>query len=143
MAEQCGSIGTLIDPDHFLQPGDMPARIDAWCRERSLNAPRTKGEICRVILESLARRYREVLDGLESLIGRKIRTIHIVGGGSRNRLLNRLVAQATGCTVVAGPVEATAAGNVLVQAIGAGEVRDLEHARSIVRESFEIERFHP
>ncbi len=143
MAEQCGSVGTLIDPDDFLQPGDMPARIDAWCRERSLAAPRTKGETCRVILESLARRYREVLDGLESLIGRKIRTIHIVGGGSRNRLLNRLVAQATGCTVVAGPVEATAAGNVLVQAIGAGEVRDLEHARSIVRESFEIERFNP
>jgi rhamnulokinase len=141
MAEQCGSIGTIIDPDDFLQPGDMPARIDAWCRQRSLQAPRTKGETCRVILESLAHRYRQVLDGLEKLIGRKIRNVHIVGGGSRNRLLNRLVAQATGCTVIAGPVEATAAGNVLVQAIGAGEVRDLDEARRIVRWSFEIERF--
>lgn len=141
MAEQSGSIGTIIDPDDFLQPGDMPARIDAWCRQRSVQPPRTKGETCRVILESLAHRYRQVLEGLESLIGRKIRTIHIVGGGSRNRLLNRLVAQATGCNVIAGPVEATAAGNVLVQAIGAGEVRDLDHAREIVRRSFEIERF--
>ncbi|HEV2446444.1 MAG TPA: rhamnulokinase family protein [Candidatus Sulfopaludibacter sp.] len=142
MAEQAEPIGAIIDPDDFLQPGDMPSRIDAWCGARSLPAPRTKGETCRVILESLAHRYREVLLGLESLVGRKIRTIHIVGGGSRNRLLNRLVAQATGCTVIAGPVEATAAGNVLVQAIGAGEIRDLEHARAIVRQSFEIERFH-
>jgi rhamnulokinase len=141
MAEQAPSIGTIIDPDDFLQPGGMPARIEEWCRVRAVRAPQTKGETCRLILESLAHRYLEVLRGLESLIGRKIRTIHIVGGGSRNRLLNRLVAQATGCTVIAGPVEATAAGNVLVQAIGAGEVRDLEHARAIVRQSFEIERF--
>jgi len=96
-----------------------------------------------VILESLAHRYREVLEGLESLIGRTIRTIHIVGGGSRNRLLNQLVANTTGRTVVAGPVEATAAGNVLVQAIGAGEVRDLDQVRAIVRGSFEIEKFAP
>jgi rhamnulokinase len=143
MAEQCASIGTIIDPDDFLQPGRMPARIDEWCRARGAQAPRTKGETCRLILESLAHRYREVLQGLESLIGRKIRTIHIVGGGSRNRLLNRLVAQATGCTVIAGPVEATAAGNVLVQAIGAGEVRDLDQARAIVHQSFEIESFQP
>jgi rhamnulokinase len=92
-----------------------------------------------VILESLAARYRQVLDGLEDLIGRKIRTIHIVGGGSRNALLNRLVAAGTGRRVIAGPVEATAAGNVLVQAIGAGEVKDLAAAREIVRRSFEIE----
>lgn len=143
MAEQAASIGSIIDPDDFLQPGDMPERIEAWCRERSLAVPRTKGETCRVILESLAHRYREVLEGLESLIGRKIRTVHIVGGGSRNRLLNQLVARVTGRTVVAGPVEATAAGNVLVQAIGAGQVRDLERARAIVRQSFEIERFQP
>jgi len=131
----------VIDPDDFLQPGGMPARIEEWCRARAVQPPRTKGETCRLILESLAHRYLEVLRGLESLIGRKIRTIHIVGGGSRNRLLNQLVAQATGCTVIAGPVEATAAGNVLVQAIGAGEVRDLEQARDIVRGAFEIERF--
>ena len=84
-----------------------------------------------------------MLEGLESLLGRPIRTIHIVGGGSRNRLLNQLVADATGRTVIAGPVEATAAGNVLVQAIGAGEVRDLSEVRAIVRQSFEIEKFQP
>jgi rhamnulokinase len=115
----------------------MPARIAARC------GARTKGEICRVILESLARRYREVLDGLESLTGKTIRTIHIVGGGSRNALLNRLVASATGRTVIAGPAEATAAGNVLVQAMGAGEVAGASEAREIVRRSFGIEVFEP
>jgi rhamnulokinase len=141
LAEEAGPAAAIVDPDDFLQPGDMPRRIVEWCQAHSLKAPQTKGEICRVILESLATRYRQVLDGLEELIGRKIRTIHIVGGGSRNALLNRLVAAATGRRVIAGPVEATAAGNVLVQAIGAGEVKDLAAAREIVRRSFEIEVF--
>jgi rhamnulokinase len=143
MAEEAGPAPCTIDPDDFLQPGDMPARIAAWCKAHSLPAPATKGQTCRLILESLAHRYEEVLAGLESLTGRPIRTIHIVGGGSRNGLLNRLVASATGRKVVAGPVEATAAGNVLVQAIGAGEVADLPAARRIVRQSFEIEVLEP
>jgi rhamnulokinase len=137
MAEAAGPAAALIEPDDFVQPGGMPARIAARC------GARTKGEICRVILESLARRYREVLDGLESLTGKTIRTIHIVGGGSRNALLNRLVASATGRTVIAGPAEATAAGNVLVQAMGAGEVAGASEAREIVRRSFGIEVFEP
>lgn len=141
LAEDAGPAKATIDPDDFLHAGDMPRRIAEWCRAHSLPEPKTKGETCRVILESLAARYRQVLDGLEELIGRRIRTIHIVGGGSRNVLLNRLVAKATGRTVIAGPVEATAAGNVLVQAIGAGEVKDLAAAREIVRRSFEIEKF--
>jgi rhamnulokinase len=137
MAEGAPPAATLIDPDAFTQPGNMPARIVAACRAR------TKREICRVILESLARRYREVLDGLESLTGRTIRTIHIVGGGSRNALLNQLAATATGRTVIAGPSEATAAGNVLVQAMGAGEIVNAAEAREIVRQSFSIEVFEP
>jgi len=137
MAEAAGPAAKLIDPDDFSQPGDMPARIAAAC------GASTKGEICRVILESLARRYREVLDGLENLTGRTIRTIHIVGGGSRNALLNQLAATATGRTVIAGPTEATAAGNVLVQAMGAGQIACAIEARSIVRRSFSIETFHP
>ena len=141
MAEKAGPAKAIIDPDDFLQPGDMPDRIADWCGSHNLAQPKTPGEFCRVVLESLAHRYREVLEGLESLTGRKIRTIHIVGGGSRNALLNQLVAQVTGRTVVAGPVEATAAGNVLVQAIGTGEVRNLEEARAIVRRSFEIRTF--
>ena len=119
----------------------MPNRIAEWCRTHSLPEPKSKGETCRLILESLAARYCKVLEGLEELIGRRIRTIHIVGGGSRNTLLNRLVARASGRKVIAGPVEATAAGNVLVQAIGAGEVAGLPAAREIVRRSFDIEVF--
>jgi len=141
MAEESGPAKALIDPDDFLLPGDMPERIAQWLRARELPEPRGKGETCRIILESLAERYRQVLEGLESLTGRTIRKIHIVGGGARHALLNRLVAQATGRTVFAGPVEATAAGNVLVQAMGAGAVRDLEEARAVVRQSFEIEKF--
>jgi rhamnulokinase len=143
LAEDAGPARAIIDPDDFLQPGDMPARIAAWCREHSLDAPVTKGEFCRTILESLAHRYREVLEGLETLTGRKIRVIHIVGGGSRNHLLNQLAASITGCTVIAGPMEATAAGNLLVQAIGAGEVAGLSEAREIVRRSFEIREYKP
>jgi rhamnulokinase len=143
MAEEAGPSARLIDPDDFLQPGDMPTRIADWCRSHGVQPPATKGETCRLILESLAHRYHEVLRGLESIAGHKINTIHIVGGGSRNRLLNQLVASATGRKVVAGPVEATAAGNVLVQAIGAGEAACLDEAREIVRRSFEIEIFEP
>jgi rhamnulokinase len=137
MAEAAGPASALIDVDAFAQPGDMPARIAVRC------GAHTKDEICRVILESLAHRYREVLDGLESLTGRPIRTIHIVGGGSRNTLLNRLAAQATGRTVIAGPAEATAAGNILVQATGAGEIPSPAEARLIVHRSFGIEVFEP
>jgi len=143
MAEAAGPARTIIDSDDFLQPGDMPARIAAWCGERSLEAPKTKGEFCRTILESLAHRYCEVLQGLESLTGSRIHTIHIVGGGSRNSLLNQLAADATGRKVVAGPIEATAAGNLLVQAIGSGEVSGIEEAREIVRQSFQITEFQP
>lgn len=143
MAQEAGPARGVIDPDDFLQPGDMPARIAEWCMAHGIAAPQTKGGTCRLILESLAHRYNEVLEGLEALTGRKIRTIYIVGGGSRNGLLNQLVANATGRTVVAGPVEATAAGNVIVQAIGAGELASLDEAREVVRRSFEIEVFKP
>jgi len=141
MAEESGPAKALIDPDDFLLPGNMPARITEWLRTRGLPQPKVKGETCRIILESLAERYRQVLEGLERLTGRRIRAIHIVGGGSKHALLNRLVARATGRTVYAGPVEATAAGNVLVQALGSGAVRDLEEARAVVRRSFAIEKF--
>ncbi len=143
MAEASGPAKALIDPGDFLEPGDMPSRIAAWLRSRGLPQPASVGETCRIVLESLAERYRQVLEGLESLAGRKIRAIHIVGGGSKHSLLNRLVARATGRIVYAGPVEAAAAGNILVQAMGAGAVRNLEEAREVVRRSFEIEKFEP
>ena len=134
---------SAIDPDTFLEPGDMPRKIAAHCRAAGQPPPRTPGEFTRTILESLARRYRQVLEILESLTGRRFDVIHIVGGGSRNILLNQLVADSTGRTVVAGPSEATAIGNILVQAIGAGDLPGLDQARALVRQSFAVETYQP
>jgi rhamnulokinase len=97
----------------------------------------------RLILESLASTYRKVLFNLETLLNQPINRVHIVGGGSRNQLLNQLAANATGRTIIAGPAEATAAGNILVQAIGAGEVSGLSEARKIVQRSFALETYQP
>ena len=143
LASDAGPAKAHIDPDAFLHPGDMPRKIQDYCRRRNLPPPESAGEVCRLILESLARRYKEVADNLEELTGRPVRVIHIVGGGSRNALLNQLAADVTGRAVVAGPAEATAAGNILVQAIGAGELSGLEEARAIVRASFHPEVFEP
>jgi rhamnulokinase len=132
-----------IDPDAFLEPGRMPERIAEHCRGTGQPIPDNPGQTTRVILESLAQRYRQVLESLESLTGRAIQVIHIVGGGSQNRLLNQLVANATGRIVLAGPKEATAAGNVLIQAIGGGVLSGLEEAREVVRRSFTVEKFEP
>jgi rhamnulokinase len=143
MAAGAASPGVVLDLDAFHEPGHMPERIAAWCRQSGQPVPEGPAATTRAILESLAVTYRQVLDNLEALLGRRIATIHIVGGGSRNRLLNQLTANATGRAVVAGPVEATAAGNVLVQAIGAGVIADLEEARRMVRVSFPLERFSP
>jgi len=132
-----------IDPDAFQEPGRMPERIAEYCAAQGHKAPDQPGGMARLILESLAATYRRVLDNLETLIGRRINRVHIVGGGSRNRLLNQLAANAMGRTVVAGPTEATAAGNVLVQAIGAGLVSGSAEAREIVRRSFPLRTFEP
>jgi len=121
----------------------MPGRIAEYCIRTGQNPPAGVGPTCRAILESLACRYRQVLESLEELHGRRIAVIHIVGGGSRNRLLNQLVSDCTGRTVLAGPSEATAAGNVLVQAIGDEQIRDLADARQTVRRSFPLEVFEP
>jgi rhamnulokinase len=141
LAGEARSRGTLIDVDAFLEPGDMARKIVAHCQARGQTPPETPGEFTRTILESLAERYRQVLEILESLAERRFEVIHIVGGGSRNALLNQLVADATGRTVIAGPSEATAIGNVLIQAIGAGELAGLEEARGVVRRSFGVQTF--
>ena len=135
----------VIDPDWpaFLAPGDMPARIVRFCKETRQNVPEGKGEIVRTVLEGLALKYRSTLDTLERLAGRRVETIHIVGGGCQNRLLCQFAADATGRPVIAGPVEATAAGNVLVQAMATGLVASLAEIRSIVRGSFQLEQSEP
>ena len=98
----------------------MPGRIRTYCRETGQAVPETKGEIVRCALESLALEYRWVAERLDEMVGRPLPTLHIFGGGSQNKLLNQFAADATGQTVVAGPVEATAIGNILVQAIALG-----------------------
>jgi len=121
----------------------MPERIAEHCRARGSQAPKDPAAMTRLILESLAATYRSVLDKLEALLGRRLNRVHIVGGGSRNPLLNQLAANSTERTVIAGPAEATAAGNILVQAIGAGEVRGIAEARQIVRRSFSLTTYRP
>jgi rhamnulokinase len=136
MAGEARPFSAAIDPDAFLEPDNMPRKIADHCRARGQEPPRTHGEYARAILESLAMRYRQVVESLEVLGGRKIEVIHIVGGGSRNALLNQFVADCTGRRVVAGPSEATAIGNILVQAMGAGELSGLDDVRAVVRRSF-------
>jgi rhamnulokinase len=135
MAAAARPFSAAVDPDAFLEPGEMPRKIAEHCRARGQEPPATHGEYARAILESLALRYREVLEDLETLSGRTIEIIHIVGGGSRNGVLNQFVADCTGRRVVAGPSEATAIGNILVQAMGAGELSGVDEIRAVVRRS--------
>ncbi len=136
---------SLVDPDapEFLAPGDMPAAIRGYCRRTGQPEPATPGGIVRCCLESLALKYRLVLGDLERLAGRRLEVIRVVGGGSRNALLNRMTADACGRPVVAGPVEATALGNVVLQAVATGALPDLAAGRRAVAASFERETFTP
>jgi rhamnulokinase len=145
MAVQAEPFRCVIDPDHrpFTQPGDIPKKIDRFAAATQQRPPATPGEFVRTCLESLAIKYRQTLDALEDATGRRIKAIHVVGGGSRNDLLNQMTADACNRNVLAGPAEAAAIGNVLVQSMAMGRVRNLEQARSIVRSSFEIKRFEP
>jgi len=144
-AERAGDPRGFIDPDHpsLATPGDMPARIRDLLPESARPGEADFGAPARLIYESLALKYRYVFESLEALTGDPIPAIHIVGGGSRNRLLNRMVADATGKPVVAGPVEATSFGNILVQMQTDGEITSLEEGRQLVSESVDIVRLDP
>jgi len=135
----------MIDPDYagFYNPLDMPAAIDTFCRQKGQTSPRTVGTIARTVLEGLALKYRMVLDQLELVTGRKINVIHVIGGGSRNELLCQFTANATGRKVITGPVEATAAGNLLIQAVGQGYLEDLCHVRRVIKNSFDLQTYLP
>ena len=144
-AEASPGLVSLIDPDdpRFLAPADMAAEVVAFCRETGQPEPGDVGAIVRCCLDGLALRYAAVLDRLAGLTGVRPEVLHVVGGGCRNGLLNRLTADACGVPVLAGPVEATALGNVLVQAKAAGAVASLAEIREIVRRSEEVTRFDP
>jgi len=136
---------SVINPDHlsFTAPDDMPAAIQAFCAKTSQPVPTEQGAIIRCVLESLALRYRMVLNALEELSGQRLATIHIVGGGAQNRLLCQMAADACQRRVVAGPVEATAIGNLAVQAVADGAIGSLSEAREVIRGSFAVEEFIP
>lgn len=132
-----------LNDARFLTAGDMPNKISAYCRETGQPVPTTPGQFVRTILESLALTYAQTLRTLESLIGHKIEKLHIVGGGSRSQLLNQLTADATGLPVTAGPIEATAIGNILIQALALGHLESAAHLRRIVADSFSTETYQP
>ena len=144
-AELAMPFGALINPNdaRFWKPDDMPGKIAAYCRETGQPAPETPGQFTRCIYESLALLYARTLGEIAEVCGRAITRLHIVGGGSQSRLLNQFAASATGCTVLAGPVEATALGNVLLQAVALGHLDSLGALRDVVRASFAIESFEP
>ena len=145
LAESAEPLRSFVDPndDRFLPPGDHPAHIRAFCQQSGQPRPDSDAAIARCVFESLALAYRDVLLELQTLTGRPIEVIHVVGGGSRNRLLNQLTADATGITVLAGPSEATVIGNALVQLISLGELAHLDEGRQLVAEIGALERFEP
>jgi rhamnulokinase len=145
LASQAPSMVAVIDPDDpsFAAPENMPQAIREYCQRTSQRVPNSEGEIIRCALESLALRYRMVLEMLEQLVGHSLPTIHMVGGGVRNTLLCQFAANACNRPVIAGPVEATAIGNVLVQAIGGGQIDSIDQARQLVRNSPEMVHYEP
>ncbi len=136
------SLVNLNDP-RFLNPPDMPKAIQEFCRETNQPVPKTEGEIVRCAYESLVLKYREVLGSLEELTGEPIEVIHIVGGGSQNKVLSQFAADACQRPVVTGPVEATALGNLLTQARADGELVPLAEMRAVVRASSVVQHYVP
>jgi len=136
---------SLIDPNapQFLAPANMPEAICEFCRRTGQAVPADEGAVLRCALDSLALKFRQVLGMCEQLAGRRLETIHIVGGGTQNKQLCQLTADACGRRVLAGPIEATAIGNVMVQAVADGLVADLAEARQVVHRSFPMEEYLP
>ena len=131
------------EDERFFKPDDMPSAIAGFCRETNQPEPAAHGATVRCVLESLALLYALRLKEAEELTGQPIKRLHIVGGGSRNALLNQFTANACGVEVIAGPTEATALGNVLVQAIALGDLPDLASARQVVGQSMDVKSFQP
>jgi rhamnulokinase len=145
MAEKAEPFFALIDPDDkiFLNPPDMPQAIAEICRKTNQAAPQDPGQFTRIILESLALKYRYILEKINKVAGNQVKILHIVGGGSQNKLLNQFAANALGIPVITGPVEATAIGNILVQLIAKGVISNLDEGREMVKKSFNQDEFQP
>jgi rhamnulokinase len=136
---------SLINPadPRFVTSGDMPLKVAAFCKETNQAVPRKPGEVIRCVLESLALYYRKTLREIERVTGRKIEKLYVVGGGTKNTLLNHFTANALQIPLIIGPSEATSAGNILVQAISMGHLKSLEEARQVVHDSFSCEIIQP
>ena len=145
MAENATPFVSIVDPDDesFLRPGDMPARLREFCTQTGQPVPEDKGALLRCVFDSLALKYRVVVERIEVMMGHRLEVIHIIGGGSQNRLLCQLTADATGRPVIAGPVEATAIGNAVVQAMALGHLASLAEAREVIQNSFELIIYEP
>ena len=145
MARQAKPFAGYIDLDYhdFLSPGDMPAKINKYLKETGQNTIDDKGQLVRMVLENLAFRYRWVMEKLEDIQGKKVDVLHIVGGGIQNELLCQFAANATGKEVVAGPIEATASGNIITQALATGQIDSLNKEREIIANSYELKRYSP
>lgn len=145
MVQSVDPFKTLIEPDDptFLPPGDMPARVIDYCRRHGQALPESDAELIAAVYVSLAYKYRFVLEQLIAVSGHSVDRLHIIGGGSKNALLNQMTANAIGLPVIAGPAEATATGNAIVQLIAIGELRDVAEARAMLSESTELVLFEP
>lgn len=145
MAEEATPFKCFINPDAdcFANPKSMIEAIEEYCKKTDQPQPTTIGETARCIYESLAYRYKQVLQNLQKLANFPIKTLHIIGGGSKNNMLNQFTANAIGIQVIGGPYEATAIGNILMQAKADGIVKDAKHIRHIVRNSVNLEVFSP
>lgn len=145
MAAAADPFRSFIDPDdpRFSTPGNLPRRIAEYCRETGQPIPETKGEVVRCILESIAMRYRKTVDMIDDLCGEKLPAIHIVGGGTQEKQLSQFTANVCGRPVYTGPVEATALGNIITQAIAAGEIKDIWEGRQVISNSFDVLTFEP
>jgi sugar (pentulose or hexulose) kinase len=132
-----------VNDNEFLFPGNMPEKIRLYCADNGQKVPDGIAQISRVVLESLAMEYRYAMDNLEDTVENRVETLHIVGGGSQNKILSQFTASSTRKSVIAGPVEATAAGNLLVQAMANKEISDISQLREVVRRSFPLLVYQP
>ena len=145
MAKTAKPLQSIINPNDklFSQPGNMPRRIVDYCKSTNQHIPENEGEIVRCILDSLGLCYRDTIASLRQLMGSSANAVNIVGGGTQDKLLCQITADACGLPVCAGPIEATATGNILMQAMAAGEIASVDQAREVVRASFSPDYYQP
>ncbi|OQO97881.1 rhamnulokinase, partial [Geobacillus sp. 44B] len=130
-----------VDDGRFLKPDNMVEEIQKYCQEMNQPVPRTPGQVAKCIFDSLVVSYQKAIQEIEEIVGKKFSQINVIGGGCQNELLNQMIADVTGKEVYAGPVEATAIGNIVVQLMALGDIQTLDQARTIIKRSFPLRRF--